>query len=79
MPDVPLCTENLVIPTGGAGIEFNVERLEYPLEYFVPHLTVCLPLFILPLLRHITVLDWNQQGSNDYDTGVWGHLADLRR
>jgi hypothetical protein len=45
----------------------NGERLEYPPDYFVQHLLVCLPLLIEPLLRNITVLDWNWQESDHYD------------
>jgi hypothetical protein len=59
-PEVAIWTGNVVIPALGAGIEFKGERLEYPLEYFVQHLTVCLPLHIQPLLRNIALLDWNR-------------------
>jgi hypothetical protein len=38
---------------------FKGEWLEYPPEYFIQHLMVCLPLFIQPLLKNIAVLDWN--------------------
>jgi hypothetical protein len=41
--------------------------LEYPPEYFVQHLSVCLPLLIQPLVSNITVLDWKQQQSDQYD------------
>jgi hypothetical protein len=60
MPEVAICTENVVIPALGAGIEFNSERLEYPPQYFVQHLTICMPLLIQLLLRYIAVLDWNR-------------------
>jgi hypothetical protein len=60
MPEVAICTENVVIPTLSDGIEFKGERLEYPPEYFVQHLTVCLPLLIQPFLRNIAVLDLNR-------------------
>jgi hypothetical protein len=48
---------NVEIPALGAGIELKGERLEYPPEYFVQHLTVCLPQLIQPLLRNIAVFD----------------------
>jgi hypothetical protein len=57
MPEVAICTENVVIPAPGAGIEFKGERLESPPENFVQHLTVCLPLLIQLLLRNIAVCD----------------------
>jgi hypothetical protein len=60
MPEVANCTKNIVIPALGAEIEFKGERLEYPLLYFVQHLTVCLQLLIQPCLRIIAVLDWNR-------------------
>jgi len=65
---VTICTENVVIPTLGAGILYKGERLEYPLEYFFQHLSVCLPLLIQPLLMNIVVLDWNEQESDHYDS-----------
>jgi hypothetical protein len=46
---------------------FKGERLEYPLEYLVQHLSVCMPLLISLLLRHIVVLDQTQQQSDHYD------------
>jgi hypothetical protein len=69
----------VVIPTLGAGIVFNGQRLVYPLEYMVQHLSVCMVLLIQPLLRNIAVLDLNQQESNHYDAERSGHLAELRR
>jgi hypothetical protein len=57
MPDVAICTGNVVIPALGAGIVFTGERPKYPPEYVVQHLSVCLPLLIQPLLRNIVVLD----------------------
>jgi hypothetical protein len=66
MSEVAICTENVVIPALGAGIVFKSERLEYPPEYFVKHLSVCLPLLIKPLRRNIAVLDWNRQKSDHY-------------
>jgi hypothetical protein len=60
MPEVAICKEHVVIPALGARIEFKGERLEYPPEYFVQHLTVCLPLLIQPLLRNIAVLVRNR-------------------
>ena len=79
MSEVAICIENVVIPALGVGILFKGARWEYQPEYFVQHLLVCLPLLILPRLRNIAVLDWNQQKSNDYDDVICGHLADLRR
>jgi len=79
MPEVATCTENVVIPAPGAGLLFEGEWLEYLPEYFVQHLTVCLPLLIHPLLTNLAVLDCNQLES-DHDEAVRsGHLADLRR
>jgi hypothetical protein len=74
-----MCTENIVIPALGAGIEFTGERMEYRLENFVQDLSVCLPVLIQPLLRNIAVLDWNQQESDHYDCVRWGHLVDFRK
>jgi hypothetical protein len=68
MSEVAICTENVVIPTLGTGILLKGEWLEYPLEYFVQHLSVSLPLLIQPLLKNIAVLDWNWEKSNHYDT-----------
>ena len=45
-PEVAICTENVVIPALGAAILFQGESLEYPLECFVQHLSVCLTLLI---------------------------------
>ena len=67
MPEVAICTENIVIPTIGIGILFKGVRLEYPPEYFVQHLSVCLTLLIQPLLRNIAILDWNWQESDHYN------------
>jgi len=57
MREVAICTVNVVISTLGAGTLFTGERVEYPLEYLVQHLSVCLPLLIWLLLRTIAVLD----------------------
>jgi hypothetical protein len=59
-PEVAICTENVVIPAFGAGMLFRGEWLQYPPEYFVQHLSVCLPLLIQPLVRNIAVLDRNR-------------------
>ena len=67
MPEVAICTENVVIPTLSAVFLFDGERLEYMPEYLVQHLLVCCPLHILPLLRIIAVLDRNRQQSDHYD------------
>jgi len=66
-PGVAICKENVVIPSLGVGILFKGERLEYPPEYFVPYLSVCLPVLIQPLLRHFAVLDHDWQESDHYD------------
>jgi hypothetical protein len=58
---------------------FTGESLEYPPDYFVQHLSVCLPLLIEQRLRNITVLDWNRQESDHYDGVRLQYLADLRR
>jgi len=60
MPEVTIRTENVVIPALGAGILFKGEWVEYLPEYFVEHLSVCLPLLIQPLLMNIAVPDWNR-------------------
>jgi len=69
MPEVAICTENVVIPNLGPGILFEGERQEYLPEYFIQHLSVCLPLLIQPHLRNIAVLDRNPQES-DHDDAV---------
>jgi hypothetical protein len=46
MPEVAIWTENLIIPALGAGFEYIGEMLEYPPQYFIPHLKLCLPLLI---------------------------------
>jgi hypothetical protein len=66
MPEVAICTENLVIPALGAEILFRGERLEYPPEYLIQHLPVCLPLLIQWLLGNIAFLDRNWQESDRY-------------
>jgi hypothetical protein len=40
MPYVAIWTENGVIPALSVGILFKGERLEYPPEYFIQHLSV---------------------------------------
>jgi len=67
MPEVGICTENIVLPALGAGILFQGERLEYPPEYFVQHLSVCLQLFIQLLPRNSAVFDRNWHESDHYD------------
>jgi hypothetical protein len=68
MPEVAICTTILTIPPLGASIVFKGEGLQYPAEYFVQQLSVCLPLLIQSLLRNIVVLDWNRQESDHYNT-----------
>jgi hypothetical protein len=79
MPEVAICTQNVVIPALSTGMVFRVERLEYLLEYLVQHLSVCMPLFIQPLLWNIAVFDRNRQESDHYNAVRSGHLAELRR
>jgi hypothetical protein len=67
MPEDTICTENLLIPALGAGIDFTRERLEYPPEYFVQYLKLCSPLVIQPLLRNIAVIEWNWWEIDHYD------------
>jgi len=79
MPEVAISTENIVIPTLGARIMIQGDRLEYQQKYLAQYLSVCLRLIIQLLLRNIAVLDWNHQDSDHYDAVRWGHLADLWR
>jgi hypothetical protein len=79
MPEVAICTENVVIPTLGIGILFQGERLVCPPEIFVQHVPVCLPLLMQPVLRNIAVLDRSGQERDHYDGVRSGYLADLRR
>jgi hypothetical protein len=67
MPEVAICTENVVIPTPGAGILFKGEWLELLPEYFVQHLSVYLPLLIQLLLRNIAHHHLNRWESDHYD------------
>jgi len=60
MPEVSICTVNIVIPACGAGIRINGGWLECPPELFAQHLSECVPLLIQPLLRDIAVPDWNR-------------------
>jgi len=76
---VVICKKNVVIPTLGAGILFNGERLKFLAQYSVQHLSVCLPLLMPPLWRNIVVIDCSRQGSDQYIAVRSGHLADLRR
>jgi len=66
LPEVVICTENVVIPALGAGILFKGELVENPPEYSFQHLSVCLPLFIQPHLRNIAVLDRKGKPSDHY-------------
>jgi hypothetical protein len=60
MPEVANFTENVVIPTLSAGILCQDEWLEYRLQYFIQHLSVCLMRLIEVLLSNIAVLVWNR-------------------
>jgi hypothetical protein len=44
MPELAICTQNVIIPALDAGILCEVQRLEYPPEYLIQHLSVCIPL-----------------------------------
>jgi len=79
MPEVANCTENVGILAHGPGILFEGGRLKYPPEYFVQHLSVCLPLCMLPAPRNFAVLNRNQQESDHYDAMHTGQLANLLR
>jgi hypothetical protein len=80
-PEVAICTENIVMPALGPGMLFKGDRLRYPLESFVQHFLVCLPLLIQPLLRNIAVYDRNRQKSGHYDAvcvvGIWRMFKDI--
>jgi len=60
MPEVAICTENILIPALGARGLCEGEWLEYTPEYFFQHLSVCMPLLIQHLLRKIAVVGWNR-------------------
>jgi len=64
---LPSEQKNVVLPPPGTGIVCTGEWLESTLEYFVEHLSVCLPLLIQPLLRNFLVLDWNRYEGDHYD------------
>ena len=57
---------NVVIPAPGPGIVFTGKRLEYPPEYVVQHLSVCMPLFIELVLTNMAAVDRNLQESDHY-------------
>ena len=67
MSEVAICIANVVIPPLSAGIQCKSERLEHPAEYFIQHLSGCLPLLIQLLQRNIAVLHWNWQEIDHYD------------
>ena len=67
MPEVAICTENVVTPPLGAGMLSNGESLEYAPQYSVQHPSVRVPLLIQPHLRNIAVVDRNWQESDNYD------------
>ena len=66
MPGVTIRTEKVVISMLGTGIVFQDERLKYPLEYIVQHLSVCLPLLFQLYQTNIPILDRNWQDSDHY-------------
>jgi hypothetical protein len=55
------------MPAHGAGILLKGERVEYPPEYLVQHLSLRVLLLSQPLLRKIAVLDRNRQESDHYN------------
>jgi len=67
MPEVAICTDNVVLLTMDARILLKGEWLECLPQYFNQHLSVCVLLLIQPLLTNIAVLEWNLQQSNHYD------------
>jgi hypothetical protein len=46
MPEVGIGTANIEIPATGVGISFADDRPQYPPEYFIQLLAVCLPQLI---------------------------------
>jgi hypothetical protein len=68
MPEVPIYTENVILPAVLAGYLSKVDRLEYPPEYFIQHISFGFLLYLQPHLRNTKVLDWKQQESDHYDT-----------
>jgi hypothetical protein len=67
MPEVAICSDNIVLLALSQGILFKDEWLEYPPEFFIQHLSGCLPLLVPLLQRNIPVLDWNRKGSDHYE------------
>jgi hypothetical protein len=57
---VAITTENILTPTSSAGIMFKGGKLEFPLEFLVPQLSVCPLLQIQPRLWNIEVLNQYQ-------------------
>jgi hypothetical protein len=55
---------------------FKEEGLEYPPEYFVPHLFVALLQHLLPQLGNTAVLDWNGDVTENSDGLHCRHLPD---
>ena len=66
-PEVTICTENISIPALWAGIMFPGERREYPPQYLVQHLSVCLLPHITPFAGNLGSQDWNWQKINHYE------------
>jgi hypothetical protein len=56
MPEVAICTENVVIPALGPGMLFKGKWLEYPPAYCIQHLSVCFLLLLESLVKTIAVL-----------------------
>jgi len=57
--EVAICTEKVLILGLGAGIWFNREWLDYPLENVIQHLSGCSLLFIQPVQTYFVVHDCN--------------------
>jgi hypothetical protein len=64
MPGVAIWKEHIVIHALGTGMLLKGERVEYPPEYLVQHLSVWLVLVIPPLLTNIEGLDQDRQESD---------------
>jgi hypothetical protein len=77
MCEVAIFTENIVIPALGAGMMFKAGWLEYPPEYLIQYLSVCLPLLIQLYLINIAFRDPNWQDGGHYNAMRSGPLADL--
>ena len=66
-------------PALGAAILFKCERIEYPPEYLIQHLSVCVTLHMQPVQCNIAGVDRERQESDHYDTVCGWNLAHLGR